>query len=205
MIRILIADDHPVVREGLAAIIDRRADMCVVGLAVDGKEALQVFREVRPDITLIDLRMPQLDGVAAITQMRIENPDARIIVLTIFDGEEDIYRGLHAGAKAYLLKDTSPEELLDTIRAVYSGQRHLPSNIAMKLAHRISQRMLTSREVDVLHLMAAGKSNLEIAKVLYIAEGTVKAHVNSILEKMNVHDRTQAVTAALRSGLVHLD
>lgn len=205
VIRILIADDHPIVCEGLAAIIDRREDMSVVGQAYDGKAALELFREQRPDITLMDLRMPNMDGVTTITQLRTEFPDARIIVLTTFDSEEDIYRGLQAGAKAFLLKDSPRDELLEAIRAVYSGQRRIPENVAVKLAQRISQPFLTPREVDVLRLMVGGNSNMEIAHALCIAEGTVKAHVNSILEKMSVNDRTQAVTSAIRRGLVHLD
>lgn len=205
VIRIMIADDHPIVREGLTAIIDRREDMSVVGQANDGKAALEVFRETQPDITLMDIRMPHMDGIATITQLRSEFPDARIIVLTTFDSEEEVYRGLQAGAKAYLLKDSPRDELLDAIRAVHDGERRIPTHVATKLAQRISQPFLTPREGDVLRLMVAGNSNMDIAKSLYIAEGTVKAHVNSILDKMNVNDRTQAVTAAIRRGLVHLD
>lgn len=204
-IRVLITDDHPVVREGLASIIDRREDMMTVGQAGNGVEAVDLFRQHRPDIVLMDLRMPQMDGVTAISQIRQEAPDARIIVLTTYDGEEDIYRGLQAGAKGYLLKDAPREELLETIRAVHNGQTHIPSPVAVKLASRISQSPLTPREVEVLRLMVGGNSNQEIANALFIAEGTVKAHVNSILDKMKVNDRTQAVTAAIRRGLVHLD
>ncbi len=204
-IRVLITDDHPVVREGLASIIDRREDMMTVAQAGNGVEAVDLFRQHRPDIVLMDLRMPQMDGVTAISQIRQEAPDARIIVLTTYDGEEDIYRGLQAGAKGYLLKDAPREELLETIRAVHNGQTHIPSPVAVKLASRISQSPLTPREVEVLRLMVGGNSNQEIANALFIAEGTVKAHVNSILDKMKVNDRTQAVTAAIRRGLVHLD
>ena len=205
VIRVLISDDHPVVREGLAAIIDRREDMSVVGQAENGEEALAMFTQHRPDVTLMDLKMPLMDGVTTITKIRQTASDARIIVLTTFEGEEDIYRGLQAGAKAYLLKDSPREELLDTIRAVHSGQTRIPPLVAIKLAQRISQSPLTPREVDVLRLMVAGKTNQEVAAALAIAEGTVKAHINSILDKMNVHDRTQAVTSALKRGLVHLD
>lgn len=204
-IRILICDDHPVVREGLAAILDRREDMSVVGQASNGTEAISQFRELRPDVTLMDLRMPSMDGVTTISQLRHDAPEARIIILTTFDGQEDVYRGLQAGAKGYLLKDSPREELLDTIRAVHNGQTRIPPAVAVKLAQRISQTALTARELDVLRLMVSGKSNQEIANALFIAEGTVKAHVNSILDKMNVSDRTQAVTSALRRGLVHLD
>ena len=204
-IRVLITDDHPVVREGLASIIDRREDMTTVAQAGNGAEAVDLYRQHQPDIVLMDLRMPQMDGVTAICQIRQEAPDARIIVLTTYDGEEDIYRGLQAGAKGYLLKDAPREELLETIRAVHNGQTHIPSPVAVKLASRISQSPLTPREVEVLRLMVGGNSNQEIANALFIAEGTVKAHVNSILDKMKVNDRTQAVTAAIRRGLVHLD
>lgn len=204
-IRILITDDHPVVREGLASIIERREDMTTVAQANNGAEAVDLYRQHHPDVVLMDLRMPQMDGVTAISQIRQEAPDARIIVLTTYDGEEDIYRGLQAGAKGYLLKDAPREELLNTIRAVHNGQTHIPSPVAVKLASRISQSPLTPREIEVLRLMVGGNSNQEIANALFIAEGTVKAHVNSILDKMNVNDRTQAVTAAIRRGLVHLD
>ena len=204
-IRVLITDDHPIVREGLASIIERRDDMTTIAQAGNGAEAVQMYRQHHPDIVLMDLRMPQMDGVTAITQIRQESPDARIVVLTTYDGEEDIYRGLQAGAKGYLLKDAPREELLETIRAVHNGQTHISSPVAVKLASRISKTPLTSREMEVLRLMAAGNSNQEIGNALFIAEGTVKAHVNSILDKMKVSDRTQAVTSAIRRGLVHLD
>ncbi len=204
-IRVLVVDDHPVVREGIAALLGRADDMEVVAEAGSGQEAIALFQRYRPDVLLLDLRMPGMDGVAVIAQIRQETPDARIIVLTAYESEEDIYRGLQAGARGYLLKDTASEELLEAIRAVYKGQTRIPSNVAAKLAQRISQQPLTPRERDVLRLMVAGKSNQEIALALFIAEGTVKVHVNSILDKMNVNDRTQAVTAALRRGLVHLN
>ena len=204
-INVLIADDHPVVREGLAAIVERREDMTVIGQAGNGQEAVALYRRHQPDVTLMDLRMPQMDGTAAIAAIREEFPNAAIIVLTTFDGDEDIYRGLRAGAKAFLLKDAPRAELLEAIRAVHAGQTHIPLEIASKLAARMSSRDLTPRETEVIHLMVAGKSNQEIANALYIAEGTVKAHVNSILSKLHVSDRTQAVMAALKRGLVHLD
>ena len=204
-IRVLVVDDHPVVREGLAALISRVEDITIVAAAGGGEEAIDLFCRHRPDVVLMDMRMPGMDGVALITQMRQEVGDARIVVLTAFDGEEDIYRSLQAGARAYLLKETSSDELLDAIRAVYNGQTRIPPDVATKLAQRISQPALTPRELDVLRLMVGGKSNQEIATGLFIAEGTVKAHVNSILDKMNVNDRTQAVTAALRRGLAKLN
>jgi two-component system NarL family response regulator len=204
-IRILIADDHPVVREGLAAMIERRTDMTVVAEANHGQEAVALFHQHQPDVVLMDLRMPEMDGVEAILTIREQTPEARVIVLTTYDTDEDIYRALRAGAKAYLLKDTPREELLDTIRAVSAGHTRVPPDVAAKLAERISSEALTAREVDVLRLIVAGNSNREIATLLYISEGTVKTHVNHILMKLDVSDRTQAVTTALKRGLVALE
>jgi two-component system, NarL family, response regulator len=204
-IGVLIADDHPVVREGLAALIARHEDMHVVGEATNGNEAVEMFQQQAPDVTLMDLRMPGVDGVTAINMIRDRNPNARIIILTTYDGDHDIYRGLRAGAKSYLLKDANRSDLLDTIRAVHSGETLIPPTVAAKLAQHMSQPELTAREVDVLKLMSAGCSNQEIGRRLFIAEGTVKAHVNNILNKLNVNDRTQAVTLALRRGLVQLN
>ncbi|MBM4254446.1 MAG: response regulator transcription factor [Deltaproteobacteria bacterium] len=203
-IRILIVDDHPVVRQGLVALIERREDMTVVGEGNNGREAIELFRRFTPDITLLDLRMPEVDGVTAITAIREQSPTARIVVLTTYDSDEDVYRGLRAGAKAYLLKDTPPQELLDTIRAVHAGQTRIPPDVAAKLAERMTGPELTHRELDVLRLLMAGKSNKEIAAALFISEGTVKTHVNNILGKLGASDRTQAVTTALKRGLVSL-
>jgi two-component system NarL family response regulator len=205
MITILIVDDHPIVREGLAAVINRRADMSVVAEVGDGKSAVMAYAEHQPDITLMDLQMPEMGGVAAIQQIRADFPKAKIIILTTYDGDEDIYRGLRSGARAYLLKDTPRAELLDTIRAVYAGQKRIPPEIAIKLAERMVSKELTEREMDVLRLIVNGRSNREIGQVLSITEGTVKVHVNNLLGKLNVSDRTQAVTEAIRRGLVHLD
>lgn len=204
-IRVLLADDHPVVREGLAALLNRRADMDVIGEVADGRSAVAFYQQHQPDVTLMDLRMPEMGGVEAIVTIREQFPQARIIVLTTYDGDEDIYRGLQAGAMAYLLKDTPRDELLETIRAVHAGQRRIPPEVASKLAGRITGPSLTERELDVLKLIVAGKSNREIGQTLVIAEGTVKAHVNNLLGKLGVSDRTQAVTEALRRGFVHLD
>ncbi len=204
-IRLLIADDHPVVREGLAAMLNRRADMRVIAEATNGAEAVTLALQHRPDVVLMDLRMPHLNGVEALEQIRAEWPEARVIVITTYDGDDDIYRALRAGAKAYLLKDTPREEVLDTVRAVYAGQKRLPPEVAAKLADRMTAPELTERERDVLRQIVAGRSNKEIGAALNIAEGTVKAHVNSLLGKLGVSDRTQAVTEALRRGLVHLD
>jgi two-component system NarL family response regulator len=204
-IRILIADDHPVVRQGLAAMIGRKRGMTVVAEASNGREVVDLFRQHRPDVTLLDLRMPQIDGVEAIAIIREEFRNARIIVLTTYDTDEDIYRGLSAGAMAYLLKGTSPDELLDTIRAVHAGQTRISPEVAAKLAARISIPELTARELEVLRLVVAGQSNREIGATLHISEGTVRAHINNILSKMGVSDRTQATTLAIKRGLVRLE
>ena len=205
-IRILIADDHPVVREGLAAMIERRPDMTVVAEAATGREAVAAYRAAQPDVVLMDLRMPDMTGVEAIGAIRGEFPGARIIVLTTYDGDEDIYRGLQAGARAYLLKDAPRDELLDAIRAVHAGQTRIPPAVAARLAERVlAGPELTARELEVLQGIVAGRSNKEIGAALGISEGTVKAHVNNILGKLGVADRTQAVTTALQRGIVHLD
>lgn len=204
-IRVLLVDDHPVVREGMAALLNRRADMDVVAEAENGRIAQTLYQQHQPDIVLMDLRMPEMGGVDAISAIRDDDPNAKIIVLTTYDGDEDIFRGLQAGAKAYLLKDTPRDDLLDTIRAVNAGQRRIPPDIAAKLAERMMGPSLTEREMDVLKLIVAGQSNREIGQELSITEGTVKAHVNNLLGKLNVNDRTQAVTEALRRGIVHLE
>jgi DNA-binding NarL/FixJ family response regulator len=203
-IRILLVDDHPVVREGLAAMINRQHDMLIVAEACNGQQAVDLFREHKPDISLIDLRMPVLNGVEAIKIIRKEDSSSRFIVLTTYDGDEDIYRALQAGAQGYLLKDMFREELLTAIRTVHAGQRSIPAAIATRLAERIAGNELTPREVEVLRLIAAGNTNKEIAKSLEITEGTVKGHVNNILSKLAVSDRTQAVTTAIQRGIVHL-
>lgn len=205
VIRLLIADDHPVVREGLAALLNRRADMTVVGEADDGEEAVALYETLRPDVVLIDLRMPRMGGVEAIAAIRQRDAQARFIVLTTYDGDEDIYRALQAGAQAYLLKDTPRETLLATVRAVHGGEKRIPPELAAKLAERVFSPALTPREREVLEQMVRGQSNREIGLTLDIAEGTVKAHVNSVLSKLGVNDRTQAVTEALRRGLARLD
>jgi len=204
-IRILLVDDHPVVREGLAAIINRQPDMLIVAEASNGQQAVDLHREHHPDISLIDLRMPVMNGVEAIKAIRKENRRSRFIVLTTYDGDEDIYRALQAGAQGYLLKDMFREELLAAIRSVNAGQRSIPAAIATRLAERIAGNELTAREVEVLRLIAAGNSNKEIANSLEITEGTVKGHVNNILSKLAVSDRTQAVTTAVQRGIVQLE
>lgn len=205
VIRVLVVDDHPVVRDGLTATINYQTDMSVAGTAASGREAIELFRVHRPDVTLMDLRMPEMDGVTAIVSIRAEFPSARIIVLTTYDGDEDIYKGLRAGAAGYLLKDTPTEEVLEAIRTIHQGRKYVPPSVAIKLADRVHSTQLTEREIEVLGLIAHGNSNQAIAKALFIVEGTVKAHVTNILAKLNAGDRTQAVTEALRRGILHLD
>jgi DNA-binding NarL/FixJ family response regulator len=204
-IRILIAEDHAVVRQGLASIIKDEADMDVVAQARDGQQAIALYRQHQPDVTLMDLRMPKLDGVSAISQICAEFPASRIIVLTTYDGDEDIYRGLQAGAQGYLLKDATAEELLEAIRIVHQGRKYIPQSVATKLAERLMSHKLTSRESEILQLLAIGKSNQEIAAALSISERTVKFHINNIFTKLGVSDRTQAVIHALKRGLVRLE
>ena len=204
-IRVLIADDHGIVREGLVSVIRRsKADMTVVGEASNGREAVDLWKEHRPDVTLLDLRMPELDGLDAIREIRSEDEKARIIVLTTFDGDEDIYRAIQAGAKGYLLKDVPREALMDCIRRVHAGETSVPVHLVAKLADRVSGETLSKREIEVLKLMAQGKSNKEIAAALFITEGTIKSHGKAIFSKMNVASRTEAVTEATRRGLLRL-
>lgn len=203
-IRILIAEDHAVVRDGLVAILNREADMTVVAEAKNGQQAIDLHRLHQPDITLMDLRMPQLEGVEAIAQIRAETATAQIIVLTTYDTDEDIYRGLQAGARGYLLKDTTSEELIQAIRVVHQGQRYVPTELALKITDRLQTTSLTQREQQVLQLLVNGKSKQEISAALEISEGTIKFHINNILGKLQVRDRTQAVIVALKRGLVRL-
>jgi two-component system NarL family response regulator len=201
-IRVLIVEDHNVVRQGLVALLNVVEGLEVVGEAADGVEAIAEYRKSRPDITLVDLRLPKLSGVEVIQRIRMEAPHARLIVLTTYDGDEDIYRALKAGAKGYLLKGMTTEELIATIREVHAGRAHIPPAIAEKLAERMGTEDLTPREADVLEQIVNGKSNKEIATELAISEATVKTHINSLLSKLGVTDRTQAATAAIRRGIV---
>src|SRR5215469_6919178 len=203
-IRVLIADDHVTVLEGLAAIIGRQPDMKVVAEAADGREAVDLWQKHRPDVALLDLRMPILDGVRATDEIRRQNATARIIVLTTFDTDNEIHGAIKAGAKGYLLKDTRREELLDCIRRVNAGETCIPPALAARLVDSISSEPLTGRELDVLTLLARGKSNKEIGANLYISETTVKSHLRSIFTKLNVLSRTEAIAAASRRGLVQL-
>jgi two-component system NarL family response regulator len=203
-IRVLIADDHVIVTAGLASIIGMQSDMMVVAEAANGRQAVDLWRNHRPDVTLLDLRMPILDGVGAILEIHREDPSARLIVLTTYDTDNEIYRAIKAGAKGYVLKDARREELLDSIRRVNRGETCIPQALVEKLAAGVSSESLTGRELDVLTLLARGKSNKEIGSNLYISETTVKAHLRSIFSKLNVLSRTEAIAAASRRGLVHL-
>jgi DNA-binding NarL/FixJ family response regulator len=203
-IRVLIADDHSVVREGLVSLIGRKPDMMVVGEAGNGREAVDLWKQHRPDVTLLDLRMPELDGVGVIKEIRAYDEAAHIIVLTTFDGDEDIYRAIKAGAKGYLLKDVAREALMDCIRKVHQGETCVPPALAAKLAERVSGETLSAREIEVLKLVAQGRSNKEIGTSLFISEGTVKSHVKGIFAKLDVISRTEAVASATRRGLIQL-
>jgi two-component system NarL family response regulator len=203
-IKIMVIDDQAVVRQGFVALINTVSDMAVVAEGTNGLQAIDLYRLHRPDVTLMDLRMPQLGGVEAITAIRKEFPDARLIVLTTYDGDEDIYRSLQAGAQGYLLKDMFFEELEEAIRKVHGGSRRIPAQVAERLAERMGSSDLTGRETEVLEHIVAGHSNKTIASQLNITEATVKSHINNILSKLGVSDRTQAATTALQRGLVHL-
>jgi DNA-binding NarL/FixJ family response regulator len=203
-IRIMVVDDQAVVRQGFVALINTVPDMAVIVEATTGQQAVELYRQHRPDVTLMDLRMPGTSGVEAITIIRREFPAARIIVLTTYDGDEDIYRSLQAGAQGYLLKDVFFEDLEAAIRAVHAGQRRIPAAIAERLAGRMGGSELTGRELEVLAEIVRGLSNKEIAAALKISEATVKSHINNILSKLGVTDRTQAATTALQRGIVHL-
>jgi DNA-binding NarL/FixJ family response regulator len=204
-IRIMIVEDHAVVRQGLAALLGTVQDFQIVAQASDGQESIDLYRSHQPDVTLMDLRLPRMNGVDAITRIRTEFPQARFIVLTTFDGDEDIYRALQAGARGYLLKGMSGEELMEAIRSVYAGKSRIPAPVAERLAERMAAPELTTRETEVLELIVGGNSNKEIAAALFISEATVKTHINSLLSKLGVTDRTQAATTALQRGIVHLD
>jgi two-component system NarL family response regulator len=203
-IRVLVADDHAVVRDGLVAMIGKWSDMTVVAEAQDGREAVEKWQEHHPDVTLLDLRMPLLDGVEAIDQIRECDAAARVILLTTFDDEEDIYRGIRAGAKSYLLKGAPREDILNCIRSVHRGETVVSSSVAAKLAGRVSGPELTERELAVLRALATGQSNKMIGRSLFISETTVKAHLKNIFTKLNVLSRTEAIATAARRGIVQL-
>ena len=203
-IRVLCVDDHRLMREGIARIVGLQADMTVVAEASNGEEAVQQFLRHQPDVTLMDLQLPTMNGLQAIGAIRRAQPDARIVVLTMYQGDEDIHRALEAGARGYLLKDTLPDDLIRVIREVHAGQRSIPPEIAAALEQRASQPVLTFRESQVLELLATGKRNKEIAASLGISGDTASAHIKSIFVKFNVHDRTAALAEALGRGIIHI-
>ena len=204
LIRILAVDDHPMLREGIASLVATQSDMKLVGEASNGREALEEFRKHRPDLTLMDLQMPGMDGIEAMVAICSEFPEARIIVLTTYKGDIQVLRALKAGARAYLLKGLLRKELLETIRAVHAGQKRIPPEVAAELADHAIDDALTSREIDVLRLIAGGNANKLIADRLSITEETVKGHVKNILSKLGASDRTHAVTIALKRGIIDL-
>ena len=203
-IRVLCVDDHSIVREGIALIINRQPDMEVVASAAGGEESVELFRRLRPDVTLMDLRLQGLSGTDAIVAIRRVDGNARIVVLTMFDGDEDIHRALQAGAATYLLKDTLSDDLIRVVREVHSGKRPVRADVEARLAERAAHPTLTPREVQVMELVTQGLRNKEIAASLGISEGTVQVHVKSIFAKLGVNDRTAAVKIALRRGIVHM-
>ena len=203
-IRLLTADDHALLREGIAALVNLEADMQLVAQAGTGREAIDKFKEHRPDVTLMDLQMPDMNGIDAIIAIRSAFPNARIIVLTTYAGDVQVMRALKAGARAYVLKGRVHKELLETIRAVHAGQKRVPPEVAAALAEHTGDDELSARELDVLRLIAAGNANKEIAAQLSIAEETVKSHVTSILSKLSANDRTHAVTIALKRGIIEI-
>ena len=203
-IRVLAVDDHPVLREGLAAILEAQSDITLVGTAENGVQAIEQYHALRPDIVLMDLQMPQMGGIEAIEAIHRDSPKAHIIVLTTYDGDVQAVRALKAGAAAYLLKSSLRRELLDTIRAVHTGRRYVPPDVAQQIALHAADEPLSKRELSILMLVADGKANKEIAWALSISEETVKAHMKSIFAKLDVADRTHAVTAAIRRGIITL-
>ena len=204
IIRIFSVDDHPLMHEGIAALINNQADMTLVAEASKGGDALEKFRESRPDVTLMDLRLPDMSGIDAMISILTEFPEARIIMLTMSEGDVEIRRALKAGARAYLLKTMPPKEITETIRKVHKGKKHIPAEIAAQLAEYIGDETLTARELEVLNLLSGGNRNRDIAEQLFISEETVKVHVKHIMEKLNASDRTEAVAIAHRRGIIQL-
>ena len=203
-IKVLSVDDHPLLREGLAAIVNSQDDLEMVAQAASGREALQLFRQHVPDVTLMDLRMPDGSGIDVVSAIMAEFPDARIVMLTTFEGDVEIQRSLAAGARGYLLKTTPPVELIEVIRQVHAGKKRIPQEVAAQLAEHIADEPLTSREIDVLQHVATGNRNRDIAEQLFISEETVKVHVKHIMEKLGASDRTEAVAIGLRRGIIQL-
>lgn len=204
-LRVVVADDHTLMREGVAAVIARQTDMMVAGEAADGEEAIAMVEKEKPDVLLLDLRMPKLDGVAVTAQLRPKFPDLAIVILSTYDTDDDILRALRAGARAYLLKDTPPDELAECVRTVHAGRNYVSATVGAKLAAQATQTSLTFRELDVIKLIAQGCLNKEIADRLSITEGTVKSHTSALFQKLGSANRTEAVREAVRRGLVRLE
>jgi DNA-binding NarL/FixJ family response regulator len=203
-IRVFSVDDHPLLREGIAALVNSQPDMALIGEAATGAEAIQLYKQHVPDVTLMDLRLPDMSGIDTLIAIRTEFPDARIIMLTTFEGDVEIHRALQAGARGYLLKNMPPPELLDVIRQVHAGKKRIPPAIASQLAEHLSDETLTEREIEVLREVAEGNRNRNIAEKLFISEETVKVHMKHIMEKLGASDRTQAVAIGIRRGIIQI-
>ena len=203
-IRVLSVDDHPLLRDGIAAIVNNQKDMIMACQAATGREAIQQFREHRPDVTLMDLRLPDISGIDALIAIRNEFPDARIVMLTTFEGDVEIQRALAAGARGYVLKNMPPRDLVEVVRQVHAGKKRIPQDVANQLAEHMGDEALTEREIEVLRHVSGGNRNKDIAEILAISEETVKVHVKHVMEKLGASDRTAAVAIAVRRGIIHL-